>query len=79
MYEDFIAIKLQHLELNTLSILLTKLQSSTTDDIIFSGVGPADCFSDDEDECITATSDTDDIVTPNIVITRLTTPKTEPM
>ncbi|XP_052769324.1 neurexin-1-like isoform X2 [Mya arenaria] len=53
----------------------TTPRQGVTDDIIFSGQGP-DCFNVDE-ECLT-TSDDDDIITPNIIITRLTTPKPEP-
>jgi len=53
------------------------LQSTTTDDIIFSGMGSDDCFSDDEDDCLTPHGESDDIITPTIIITRISTPKPE--
>ncbi|XP_052272196.1 neurexin-1-like [Dreissena polymorpha] len=58
---------------------LTTPRQAVTDDIIISGDG-LECIDDDEDECITNNAGSeDDIITPSITITRLSTPKPNPV
>ncbi|KAH3844655.1 hypothetical protein DPMN_086914 [Dreissena polymorpha] len=64
---------------STQGMKLTTPRQAVTDDIIISGDG-LECIDDDEDECITNNAGSeDDIITPSITITRLSTPKPNPV